>query len=43
VFPTLSGEGVFLPQVDYLSIPLSISIPFHSQPIYRSSQILSIA
>jgi hypothetical protein len=41
VFPTLSGEGVFLPQVDYLSIPLSISIPFHSQPIYRSSQILS--
>jgi uncharacterized phage infection (PIP) family protein YhgE len=31
----------FLPQVDYLSIPLSFFIQFHSQPIYQSSGSLS--
>jgi hypothetical protein len=33
--------GVFLPQVDYLSIPLSFFIQFHSQPIHQSSGSLS--
>jgi hypothetical protein len=31
----------FLPQVDYLSIPLSFFIQFHSQPIHQSSGSLS--